>query len=98
MPRHVYIHLLYIYDQCYDIISLVYVTPMANINDTYEARYCDNCMANEVCLSNDLELDRLPACHRIKNNMDPTGCGGLCKVEYQICQRLGHKAYRYEIR
>ena len=71
---------------------------MANINDTYVARYCDNCMANEVCLSNDLELDRLPACNRIKNDMDPTGCGGLCQVEYQICQRLGHKAYRYLIR
>ena len=68
-----------------------------NYNDTLAVRYCDNCTSNEVCLANDLNLENVPACHRVKHFMDPTGCGGLCEVGNQICHRLGHGAYRYFI-
>ncbi len=51
-------------------------------------------MSDEVCLSNELTNDNVPACQRMKTNMDPTGCGGLCELGKQICQRLGHGAYR----
>ena len=51
-------------------------------------------MSNEVCLANDFYFDDIPACRRMKNAADPTGCGGLCELDQQICQRLGHGAYR----
>ena len=62
--------------------------------NTFTVRYCDNCTLEEVCLANDLKFENVPACHKKKNHMDPTGCGGICELDKQICQRLGHAAFR----
>ena len=62
---------------------------------TFIVRYCDNCTSKEVCLADEIMSEKIPTCRKIKDDTDPTGCGGLCEHGRQKCHRLGHGAYRY---
>ena len=56
------------------------------------ARYCDECNGlTEVCLSFNQDF---PICRQIENPNDPTGCGGLCLIDSEICHQLDHNAFR----
>ncbi|XP_014260775.1 uncharacterized protein LOC106673246 isoform X2 [Cimex lectularius] len=57
-----------------------------------EQKFCDNCEYNEVCIA--LENEPVPTCRPIKDPMDPTGCGGWCKLNLEICQYLAVTAHR----
>lgn len=47
---------------------------------------CLNCTREEVCLQNFGKI--VPKCLKIKDFDDPTGCGGLCKINEQYCRLL----------
>ncbi|XP_073993369.1 uncharacterized protein [Rhodnius prolixus] len=53
---------------------------------------CVVCSDDEVCVA--LEGDQVPYCRSILDKADPTGCGGLCKLDVEICHRLTHNAFR----
>lgn len=56
--------------------------------------FCKNCTNEEVCLK--IEESHKPKCHRILNKKDPTGCGGVCKINVQFCQLLDNKSKVYQ--
>lgn len=53
---------------------------------------CLACTINEVCVA--LEGDPVPLCRTIVDHGDPTGCGGLCHINTEVCHRLGQGAFR----
>ncbi|KAK3932896.1 Low-density lipoprotein receptor-related protein [Frankliniella fusca] len=57
-----------------------------------EPRYCDECLEGEVCVG--LGEETVPRCRAVKDPLDPTGCGGLCKLNFEFCQRLDVDAFR----
>ncbi|XP_075213189.1 uncharacterized protein LOC142319602 [Lycorma delicatula] len=58
----------------------------------YEKRQCGLCVEQEVCVA--LKDDPVPYCLPIVDPTDPTGCGGHCKINTEICQRLQKDIYR----
>ncbi|XP_026275499.2 uncharacterized protein LOC113204517 isoform X2 [Frankliniella occidentalis] len=57
-----------------------------------EPRHCDECLTGEVCVA--LGEEAVPRCHAVKDPLDPTGCGGHCKLNFEFCQRLDVDAFR----
>lgn len=51
------------------------------------------CDEKEVCVA--LVNELVPHCVKMIDPTDPTGCGGHCKLNVQICQRIRGNAYRY---
>lgn len=56
-------------------------------------RHCDDCYKGEVCVA--LSDEDVPVCRIGLDDMDPTGCAGLCLVNRQRCHRLDIDAFRY---
>ncbi|CAG9772742.1 unnamed protein product [Ceutorhynchus assimilis] len=48
--------------------------------------YCQNCTNNEVCMKT-RETEK-PRCILMTDKRDPTGCGGLCKINTEYCKNL----------
>lgn len=58
-------------------------------------RYCDSCdTSREVCVA---LTEDIPVCHKIQDPLDPTGCGGLCILNSQVCLRIDTDAFKYVI-
>ncbi|XP_012285000.1 uncharacterized protein LOC105702198 isoform X2 [Orussus abietinus] len=55
-------------------------------------RYCDDCVAGEVCVARVDE--EVPTCRAGPDPADPTGCAGLCLINKQKCHRLDVDAFR----
>ena len=56
-------------------------------------RYCDSCdKSQEVCVA---LTEDIPVCHKIQDHLDPTGCGGLCILNSQVCLRIDTDAFKY---
>ncbi|MCL4128366.1 UNVERIFIED_CONTAM: hypothetical protein GTU68_043186 [Idotea baltica] len=53
---------------------------------------CETCEPGEVCVS--LAEDDFPTCRPEQNPGDPTGCGGLCIKDIEVCQALGSRAFQ----
>lgn len=62
------------------------------IKNQDERRQCGLCVEGEVCVA--LKNDPVPYCLIIIDPNDPTGCGGHCKINTEICQRLQKDIYR----
>ncbi|KAF5291761.1 hypothetical protein FQA39_LY14249 [Lamprigera yunnana] len=56
------------------------------------ARGLCQCENNEVCLK--VIENELPRCEQIVDKKDPTGCGGLCKVNEEYCKRIQSFIYQ----
>ncbi|XP_060532792.1 low-density lipoprotein receptor-related protein 5-like isoform X2 [Cylas formicarius] len=55
------------------------------------AEFCVDCdLAEEVCIKT-AELEQ-PKCVRKRDKKDPTGCGGLCRIEVEYCKRLDKRS------
>ncbi|XP_066260386.1 LDL receptor repeat-containing protein egg-2-like [Euwallacea similis] len=67
-------------------------TPKISFNST--SPYCRDCTINEICFKTS-EIER-PKCVRIVNKNDPTGCGGLCKINTQFCKNLDKNFHVYQ--
>lgn len=52
---------------------------------------CDKCLPGEVCVALQDELH--PVCRDARDPSDPTGCGGLCAIDSEVCQALGSRAF-----
>ena len=64
----------------------------SKLNTIADVRYCDDCSkSQEVCVS---VTEGAPVCQDIKDPLDPTGCGGLCLLNEQICLRIDKDAYK----
>ncbi|XP_054268488.1 uncharacterized protein LOC128990218 isoform X1 [Macrosteles quadrilineatus] len=50
------------------------------------------CGPGEVCVA--LQEHSVPQCLSILDTTDPTGCGGHCKINTQLCQKMRDNAYR----
>lgn len=50
------------------------------------------CLRDEVCLKD----NAIMACVKIKDVKDPTGCGGICKINTQHCKLLDVTFKLYE--
>ncbi|XP_076256761.1 uncharacterized protein LOC143194081 [Rhynchophorus ferrugineus] len=48
--------------------------------------YCKNCSSSEICLK--IEETVKPQCVAAIDKKDPTGCGGLCKLNTEYCKNL----------
>ncbi|XP_065353549.1 uncharacterized protein LOC135948269 [Cloeon dipterum] len=57
-----------------------------------DVRLCDDCREGEVCVA--LVGDPVPSCRPITDAADPTGCGGLCKINTEFCRQLDMDAFR----
>jgi len=58
-------------------------------------RFCDECLPEEVCVA--LVGEPVPSCRLPKDAIDPTGCGGLCRINTEFCRQLDKDAFRLEI-
>ncbi|KAL1502556.1 hypothetical protein ABEB36_007681 [Hypothenemus hampei] len=56
--------------------------------------YCYNCSKDEVCIKID-EITK-PNCVKMLDKRDPTGCGGLCKINVEFCKNLDKSFYVYQ--
>ncbi|XP_039297031.1 sortilin-related receptor [Nilaparvata lugens] len=66
--------------------------PASQNYSTYEKRQCGLCVGGEVCVA--VRDDPVPYCRSIVDYNDPTGCGGHCKINVELCQRLQKDIYR----
>ncbi|XP_030755189.1 low-density lipoprotein receptor-related protein-like [Sitophilus oryzae] len=48
--------------------------------------YCINCTEEEICMKT--EETAKPKCIKVQDRRDPTGCGGLCKINIEYCKNL----------
>ena len=55
-------------------------------------RSCGECQQGEVCVARVDEV--VPVCRWPVDPDDPTGCGGFCRLDTDVCARLGNRAYR----
>lgn len=64
-----------------------------HMEEEEEARssVCDKCLPGEVCVA--LLGDASPSCRSPRDPTDPTGCGGLCAIDSEVCQALGSRAF-----
>lgn len=53
---------------------------------------CSNCTSDEICLL--LMQQKVPFCAKIKERQDPSGCGGWCNEQNQLCQSVGQNAFK----
>lgn len=67
-------------------------TSSTTVASRREPRRCDECLPGEVCVA--LGEESVPRCHAVKDPLDPTGCGGHCKLNFEFCQRLDVDAFR----
>lgn len=59
--------------------------------------FCNKCnKTEEVCLN--IIEGRNPECIKIADKKDPTGCGGLCKINEEYCKLLDAKDELYQCR
>lgn len=68
------------------------VEPVSSTNNRSSERKTCECGEDEVCVA--LVDETVPQCVKVKDSTDPTGCGGHCKINIQICQRIQGNAYR----
>ncbi|XP_076671131.1 uncharacterized protein LOC143370216 isoform X2 [Andrena cerasifolii] len=61
----------------------------SSLNST---RYCDDCLAEEVCVA--IVDEPVPICRIGIDREDPTGCAGFCLINKQKCHRLDVDAFR----
>ena len=61
-------------------------------DETPELRLCDDCRAGEVCVA--LVGEQVPSCKAANDSADPTGCGGLCRINTEFCRQLDKDAFR----
>uniref|UniRef100_A0A1B6LW04 SEA domain-containing protein n=1 Tax=Graphocephala atropunctata TaxID=36148 RepID=A0A1B6LW04_9HEMI len=50
------------------------------------------CAADHVCVA--LAEHSAPQCRPVLDTTDPTGCGGHCKINTQLCQKIQNNAFR----
>jgi hypothetical protein len=55
-------------------------------------RHCDECVSGEVCVA--LIGDDVPTCRQPHDPTDPTGCGGHCLINTELCHKLDIDAFR----
>ncbi|XP_068085529.1 uncharacterized protein [Anabrus simplex] len=55
-------------------------------------RHCDECIEGEVCVA--LSIEQVPICRQPLDREDPTGCGGHCLINTELCQKLDVDAFR----
>ncbi|KAL1123209.1 hypothetical protein AAG570_002296 [Ranatra chinensis] len=73
--------------------------PMTPLQDNttqqgdWERRPCSECFTGEVCVALEGESTP-PTCRTPIDTTDPTGCGGHCKINTELCHRMGNNAYR----
>ncbi|KAB7502599.1 Sortilin-related receptor, partial [Armadillidium nasatum] len=60
--------------------------------DAFKLGICDACGPGQVCVA--LAGQSFPTCRPEKNPNDPTGCGGLCLKDVEVCQALGSRAFQ----
>ncbi|CAL4141747.1 unnamed protein product [Meganyctiphanes norvegica] len=53
--------------------------------------HCKFCSIDKVCVA--LEGETHPTCREPLDASDPTGCGGLCVMDSEVCQALGSRAF-----
>jgi hypothetical protein len=56
-------------------------------------RLCDDCHKGEVCVA--LVGEPVPSCRLPMDPVDPTGCGGHCRINTEFCRQLDKDAFRY---
>ena len=86
----------------YDFLNLpqvslhvfVWIHPKVYFSSNAETvRYCDSCdKSQEVCVA---LTEDIPVCNKIQDPLDPTGCGGLCMLDRQVCLRIDTDAFKY---
>ncbi|CAL4090731.1 unnamed protein product, partial [Meganyctiphanes norvegica] len=62
-----------------------------NNNNKSDKGVCGSCLPDEVCVG--LQAEAYPTCRQPIDTADPTGCGGLCIMDSEVCQALGHRAF-----
>ncbi|XP_069704158.1 uncharacterized protein [Periplaneta americana] len=55
-------------------------------------RHCDECTSDEVCVA--LSGEEVPTCRQPHDPNDPTGCGGHCLINTELCHKLDVDAFR----
>ncbi|KAA0202475.1 hypothetical protein HAZT_HAZT005381 [Hyalella azteca] len=63
----------------------------ASESEKERSSICDKCELGEVCVA--LQDEPHPTCRTAREPADPTGCGGLCAVDSEVCQALGSRAF-----
>ncbi|XP_031331734.1 atrial natriuretic peptide-converting enzyme-like isoform X2 [Photinus pyralis] len=58
---------------------------ITNVSIDVSYDHC-TCRADEICLKT--VEDQRPECKLIADHKDPTGCGGLCKIDLEYCKRI----------
>jgi len=66
--------------------------PIIQGDEPSQIRKCGECLPNEVCVA--LGDDLVPVCREMIDPSDPTGCGGHCKLNTEVCHRLQKGSYR----
>ncbi|XP_059484129.1 uncharacterized protein LOC132201724 isoform X2 [Neocloeon triangulifer] len=77
-----------------EAVVAVWRPPRPDRTDSEESsvRLCDECRPDEVCVA--LVGEPVPSCRASKDPADPTGCGGLCKINTEFCRQLDKDAFR----
>ncbi|KAF2368211.1 SEA domain [Trinorchestia longiramus] len=60
-------------------------------NEKERSSICGKCQPSEVCVA--LQDEPHPTCRPARDPTDPTGCGGLCAIDSEVCQALGSRAF-----
>ncbi|CAG0891508.1 unnamed protein product [Darwinula stevensoni] len=60
--------------------------------DTEKGKNCQACSGSEVCVA--LNGESQASCHVMVDPRDPTGCGGLCHLDTEMCLPLAPNVYK----
>ena len=87
-----YSRVTYFHD-CKSHWAFLQLYPKLLLHSVEHVRYCDSCdKSQEVCVA---LTEDIPVCHKIQDHLDPTGCGGLCILNSQVCLRIDTDAFKY---
>lgn len=83
------INLMYVNFNMKHSATLLKNDTLTKVETSTVSSICSTCTTNQVCLQNPGQLR--PICKIIKDDQDPTGCGGLCLINSQYCRLLDSK-------
>lgn len=69
----------------------------AQNKSTSSNNVCQKCERNEEICLNIIESEE-PVCRKIVDKKDPTGCGGLCKINKEYCKVLDQTIMLFQCR